>query len=199
MNLQAREMMVADYRGRFQKYGDAPEAVGMSSEGQGFRFRKLMKIGDLRDRRILDLGCGIGDFYPFLVEKLGQLDYTGMDLVREMVDFAAKKHPRARFLCRDLFADALDETFDYVFISTVFNYAMSGSEDYIRELITLAFQYCTRGLGFNFLSTFANFRDVEMAYHDPAQLLDFCIHNLTRKVVMHHHYERADVVVFAYR
>ena len=83
--------------------------------------------------------------------------------------------------------------------SVVRCFLMSGSDDYIRELITLAFKYCTRGLGFNFLSTYANFTDVEMAYHDPAQMLDFCIHNLTRKVVMHHHYERVDVVVFAYR
>src|SRR6266849_3227319 len=126
MNVQAKELMVSDYRGRFQKYGDAPESVGMSSEGQRFRFQKLMEIGDLRKRRILDLGCGIGDFYPLLVEKFGELDYTGIDLVREMVDFAAKKYPRARFLCRDLFADDLAETLDYVFISTVFNYAMSG-------------------------------------------------------------------------
>jgi hypothetical protein len=39
----------------------------------------------------------------------------------------------------------------------------------------------------------------EMAYYDPAQVLDFCIRNLTRKVVMHHHYERVDVAVFTYR
>jgi SAM-dependent methyltransferase len=199
MDLQVKDMMVQDYRGRFRKYGDAPESVGMSSEGQRFRFQKLMEIGDLHQRRVLDLGCGIGDFYPFLVKKFGELDYTGIDLVQEMVDFAEKKYPRARFLCRDLFVDDLDESFDYVLISTVFNYAMSGSNDFIRELTSVAFKYCTRGLGFNFLSTYANFRDVEMAYHDPAQMLDFCIHNLTRRVVMHHHYERVDVIVFAYR
>ncbi|HLJ95633.1 MAG TPA: methyltransferase domain-containing protein [Gemmataceae bacterium] len=199
MSLQARERMVADYRNRFQRYGDQPESVGMSSDGQRFRFRKLMEIGDLRNRRVLDLGCGIGSFYPFLIEGFGQVEYTGIDLVGEMVDFAAKKYPRARFLCHDLFAADLKETFDYVLISTVFNYAMTGSEDYIRKLITLAFKHCTRGLGFNFLSTHANFTDIEMAYYDPAQMLDFCIRNLTRKVLMHHHYERADVVVFAYR
>src|SRR5712692_2901218 len=116
-------MMIADFRGRLEKYGDAPEAAGMSSEGHRFRFGKLMEIADLRNRRVLDLGCGIGAFYPFLVEKFGELDYTGIDLVPEMVDFATKKYPRARFLCQDLFADPLDETFDYVLTSTVFNYA----------------------------------------------------------------------------
>jgi SAM-dependent methyltransferase len=199
MDLLVKEMMIADYRGRFEKYGDAPEAVGMSLEGQRFRFRKLTEIADLRNRRILDLGCGIGAFYPFLVEKFGQVDYTGIDLVREMVDFAAQKYPRACFLCHDLFANPLDETFDYVLTSTIFNYAMSGSGEYMRALLRLAFKYCTRGLGFNFPSTFVNFTDPEMAYYDPAQVLDFCIGNLTHKVVMHHHYERVDVAVFAYR
>ncbi len=199
MKRQVKEIMIADFRGRLEKYGDAPEAAGMSLEGQRFRFGKLMEIADLRNRRVLDLGCGIGAFCPFLFEKFGQLDYTGIDLVSEMVDFAAQKYPWARFLCRDLFADPLDETFDYVLISTVFNCAFSGGDEYLKELLTLAFKYCTRGLGFNFLSTYVNFTDPEMAYYDPAQVLNFCIGNLTPKVVMHHHYERVDVSVFAYR
>jgi SAM-dependent methyltransferase len=199
MKLQVKEMMIADFRHRLEKYGDTPEAAGMSLEGQRFRFGKLMEIAELRNRRVLDLGCGIGAFCPFLVEKFGQLDYTGIDLVPEMVAFAAQKYPRARFLCRDLFADPLDETFDYVLISTVFNCAFSGEDEYMKELLTLAFKYCTRGLGFNFLSTYVNFTDPEMAYYNPAQVLDFCIGNLTPKVVMHHHYERVDVAVFAYR
>src|SRR6266446_2706682 len=133
MNPQVREMMVADYRGRFHKYGDAPEAVGMSADGQRFRFQKLMEIGDLRNRRVLDLGCGIGDFYPFLIEKFGQLDYTGIDLVPEMVAFAAQKYPGARFLCRDISKDAVAESFDYVLASVVFNNAMPDCDAYMRE------------------------------------------------------------------
>jgi SAM-dependent methyltransferase len=197
--LQAKERIIADYRSRFQKYGDAPEAVQLSLEGQRFRFRQLMKIADLRNRRVLDLGCGIGDFYPPLIERFGQLDYTGIDLVPEMINYAAKKYQPARFLCRDLFTDSLDETFDYVLISGVFNNALPESDSYMRELLTLAFKYCKFGLGFNFLSSYANFTDPEMAYHDPAQIVEFSLRNLTRKVEMHHHYERTDVVVFAYR
>src|SRR5437016_1550551 len=121
MDPQTKDMLVANYRGLFQKYGDAPEATQLSLEGKRFRYRKLMDIADLRNRRILDLGCGIGDFYPFLIEKFGDLDYTGIDIVPEMVDHAARKYPRARFLCRDLFKDDLDETYDYVLSSGVFN------------------------------------------------------------------------------
>ena len=199
MSARDKEMLIANYRGLFQKHGGAPEATQMSADGQRFRFLKLMEIADLRNQRVLDLGCGIGDFYPFLIEKFGQLDYTGIDLVPEMVDFAATKYPGARFLCRDIAKDDLDERFDYVLASVVFNNAMPDADAYMRELLTLAFKYCTGGLGFNFISSHVNFTDPEMAYHDPAQVLDFCIGHLTRKVMIHHHYERVDVAVFAYR
>ncbi len=199
MNAEVKDRMIADYRALFHKYGDSPEATGMSSEGHRFRFRKLAEIADLSNRRVLDLGCGIGAFYQFLIGKLGTLDYTGIDIVPETVAFAAKKYPRARFLCRDLSTEPLDENFDYVLISTVFNKAIPDCSGFMRELLPIAFQYCTLGMGFNFLSTHANYLEREMVYFDPAEVLDFCIRNLTRKIVMHHHYERIDVAVFAYR
>src|SRR5438105_15182939 len=130
-----KEMLIANYRGLFQRHGGAPEATQMSADGQRFRFLKLMEIADLRNRRILDLGCGIGDFYPLLIEKCGQLDYTGIDLVPEMIQHAANKYRRARFLCRDLCTEPLDETFDYVLVSVVFNNAMSDCDSYMRELL----------------------------------------------------------------
>ena len=199
MSPHVKESMMVSYRGMLQKYGDAPEGVGMSRDGQRFRFRKLMEIADLRNRRVLDLGCGTGAFYPFLIKRFSRLDYTGIDLVPEMVEFAQRKYPRARFLSRDFTAECLEETFDYVLISTVFNYAMPNCDAFMQELLTVAFKHATQGLGFNFLSTHVNFSEPEMAYHDPAAVLDFCIQNLTRKVVLHHHYERVDVAVFAYR
>lgn len=199
MGPQTKKMIIENYRTLFQKYGDAPEATQWTMEGQRFRLRKLMEIGDLRNRRVLDLGCGLGALYPLLVEKFGAVDYTGIDIVPEMVDCASRKFPHARFLCRDLLTDGLDESFDYVLSSGVFNNAMPDCATFLRDLIMAGFKCCTLGMGFNFISTHVNFTDPEMAYHDPAQVLDFCIRNLTRKVVLHHHYERVDVAVFAYR
>src|SRR5262249_20901902 len=162
-----------DYRALFQKYGDSPEGSGMSSEGHRFRFGRLAEIADLRNRRVLDLGCGIGAFYPFLVEKFGRVDYTGIDLVPETIEFAAQKYPDPRFLCRDLSVEGLDETFDYVLISTVFNKTIPEYDDLMKDLLALGFDYCKLGLGFNFLSTYVNFTEPGMAYYDPATVLDF--------------------------
>jgi SAM-dependent methyltransferase len=199
MKPQAKDTIITGYREAFLKYGDGPEATMNSAEGQRFRFAKISEIADLRNRRVLDIGSGLGDLYPFLLDQFSHVDYTGVDLVPEMVAYAAKKHPSARFLCRDLLAQDIDETFDYVLVCGVFNNAIADSDDFMKQLLQLAFKHCTLGLGFNFLSSHVNFTDPEMSYHDPAQVLDFCIKNLTRKVVMHHHYERVDVAVFAYR
>ena len=73
MQPQAKAMMIANYRSLFQRYGDAPEATQWTSEGQLFRFRKLMEVADLQHRRVLDVGCGIGAFYPVLIEQFGEI------------------------------------------------------------------------------------------------------------------------------
>ena len=195
----SKEKLVSFYRYLFLKYGSGPEATGGSAEGRRFRFSKLMEIADLKNQRVLDLGCGMGDFYPFLTELFGKVDYTGIDIVPETIAYAAKKYPQARFECRDVRAEGIDATFDYVLLNEVFNNELADGEAYMKELLTTAFQHCARGLAFNFISTYVNFRDGERAYHDPLEVLDFCLKTLTRKVTLYHHYERCDVAVFAYR
>jgi hypothetical protein len=69
----------------------------------------------------------------------------------------------------------------------------------LKELVTFGFRHCSQGLGFNFISSHVNFTETEVAYYDPAEVLDLCIKNLTRKLTMYHHYERCDVAMFLYR
>jgi SAM-dependent methyltransferase len=196
---QSKEKIVTFYRDLFLKYGSGPEATGGSVEGRRIRFSKLMEIADLKNQRILDLGCGLGDLYPFLTDRFGTIEYTGIDIVPETVAYAAKKYPQARFQCRDVRAEGIDTTFDYVLLNEVFNNEIPDGDAYMRDLLTIAFRQCARGLAFNFISTYVNYRDSDRAYHGPLEILDFCLKSLTRKVTMHHHYERCDVAVFAYR
>jgi hypothetical protein len=66
-------------------------------------------------------------------------------------------------------------------------------------MISTVFKRCSVGLGFNFISTFVNYTDPELAYHDPMEVLEFCLRELSPRVIMQHHYERCDVAVFVYR
>jgi len=147
----------------------------------------------------LDVGCGIGDLYPFLLAKFGEVDYTGIDIVNEVIAFAAQKYPQARFWCRDILQDKVEEKFDYVLMSGVFNKAIPNCTAFLQEMVAAAFQHCTIGLAFNFTSFIVNYTDQEMAYHDPTVVLNFCIDEISPKLSLHHHYERHDVAIFLYR
>ena len=191
--------ITAHYRELVQRHGPTPAAAQCSAEGQRFRFAKLLEIGDLAGRHVLDLACGPGDLYPFLRERFPTARYTGIDIVPEMVALAAGRFPEARFLCRDVLADGLDESFDVALLSGVFNNEREDAGLFLEELVSTAWDACREALGFNFISTNVNRIDAGTSYHDPARVLDFCIHNLSRKVTLHHHYERCDVCVFVRR
>jgi SAM-dependent methyltransferase len=193
------EDLARHYRDRFIAHGDDPLAAQMSREGQRFRFLKLFEIADLSACSVLDLGSGLGDMYPYLRERFPTARYEGIDIVPEMVAHASAKYPEVRFRAVDLLSQTVPERYDYVLLSVVFNNAIADPTGFLERLVTRAFSLCTRGLGFNFLSTRVNFSEPSMAYHDPARVLDYCLESLSRKVVLHHHYERCDVAVFVYR
>jgi len=187
------------YRALFAAHGDDPRSAQSSAEGQAFRYDKLLGIGDLRGRSVLEVGCGVGTLYPMLKSRFPDARYTGIDVVPEMIDCAARKHPEGRFRCLDLMEENLGESFDYVVMSMLFNNRTDGAEGFLRELTERAFAHATIGLGFNFLSRYVNFSDDAMAYHDPARVLTHCVERLSPKVAMEHHYARCDVAVFVYR
>ncbi len=187
------------YRAQFATHGDAALATQMSREGQHFRFGKLLEIGDLTDRSVLDVGSGLGDLYPFLREAYPAARYEGVDVVPEMVACASGKYPEVRFRVADLLHERLTNRYDYVLMSALFNNAAPDSTEFLERLVVGAWEHATVGLAFNFLSTHVNFADGALAYHDPARVLDFVIRRLSWKVRMAHHYERCDVAVFVYR
>lgn len=193
---ESKEFLIANYREHLKANGCAAAATQMSAEGQAFRFQKLAEIDDLNHREVLDLGCGIADFYPVLKARHPEIRYTGIDLVPEMAEFAQQRFPEARFLSRDVLAEGLDQEYDYVLLSAIFNNAIPDCTGFLKQLVEAAFSKCRLGVGFNFISNRVNFTDPEMAYHDPAEVLTFCMDRLSRRITMDHHYGKCDVAVF---
>jgi len=194
-----KRTLVENYRSCFRLHGDCPQGVQYTDgEGQRFRFEKLAQVGPLDQARVLDVGCGLGHLLDFLQERFSGIDYTGVDLVAETLARAAQKHPQASFLCRDIVEQPLEESFDYVFICAVFNNPISQPQSYLQGLVEAAFGHAGKGLAFNFISNRANYLEEGMAYHDPLEVLSFCLTRLTRQARLEHHYRRCDTAVFLY-
>lgn len=182
----------------FERFGDDTRSC-LWDKPMVMRYEELIKIGNLNHSKVLDIGCGLGGLYEYFVETCGitGMDYTGIDLVEGMIETAINKYPKARFEKRDLIKQPLKETYDYVFLCGIFN--VKTNTEFMKKMLKEAFMYCTKGIAFNFISDYVNFKDEEMSYHNPQEIFTFCVENLSTKIDMHHHYAKCDVSMFVYR
>lgn len=191
------------YKILLEKYGDSAESAQYSSrESQERRFKVLSQIADLNGKKILDFGCGTGHLATYL-KKIGyKFEYTGVDIVEEFFEVARQKNPGSIFT--DL-NSIEDERYDYVFVSGVFNNKRSNNRRFYQDSLVKLFGMCTKGIAFNMMSTYVNYRDPGLFYESPERVLRFIKKELTPFVTLRHDYEvKPDIIpfefaVYAYR
>lgn len=182
MNANIRE----HYRSLFLKHGDSVESAQWSSRAtQERRFDLLLQIGDLRGCSVLDFGCGTGHLATYLEARGIAVAYTGVDIVDEMLAAGQAKHPRHRF-CR--FDEIRDRRFDYVMICGVFGNKRRDNRRFYRETLRRCFALADRGLAFNLLSSYVDYRDPGLFYEEPEAALRFAKRELTPFVTLRHDY-----------
>lgn len=188
------------YEKAFRIYGDDTRSC-LWEKPMVMRYQELLKIADLTGNSVLDIGCGLGGLYEYITRdrEIRLSSYKEIDLVEGMVDLAGRKYPEASFEVRNIFEAPIEESYDYVFCCGLFNNAIEDSDRYMKEMLKAAFSCCTKGMGFTFISSYVNFKDKEMAYHNPTDVLDFCLRELSWKAELHHHYAKCDVSAFVYR
>jgi SAM-dependent methyltransferase len=192
---------VNQYRQLFAKHGQSYKTLNWGSrEGQQLRFKILTEIGRLEGKRILDVGCGLGDFAGWLAENNIQVDYTGLDLTPELVAQAQMNYPNLQFLSGSILDEALfsDQTFDFVFASGIF-YTYSDSGDaWLKLAVARMWRLCRNGIAFNSLSAWADEKEAGEYYADPDAVLAYC-RELTPWVAMRHDYHLRDFSIFMSR
>jgi trans-aconitate 2-methyltransferase len=64
-----------------------------SSHQKQWGMELVAKLSLHGNERLLDLGCGDGKVTSEIARRLPQGSVTGLDISREMVDFAIENHP----------------------------------------------------------------------------------------------------------
>ena len=195
----SKEYVISFFDRSLQLHGDSPGAVRWSPEGQLLHYRSMLDIGDIDGAKILDFGCGKGDFLQFLADQGLRTDYTGCDINAGLISLAKKKYPSARFMAFDIDRDVLEEDFDFIFLCGVFNLRVSGLDGVIRETLTRLFPYCRKGLAFNALSDLNPRKDFELHYTSPGDIFNFAVGNLSPYVSLRHDRMPYDFTMFVYR
>jgi len=194
----SKEYVISFFDKNLQLHGDRAEAVGWSAEGQRLHFQSLLDIGQIDHAKILDFGCGKGDFFHFLSERGIAVDYTGYDINERFISLAEKKYPSARFKVFDITCDTINEDFDYIFLCGVFNLRATGLDEAMRNTLTRLFQRCRRGLAFNALSDLNPKKDFALFYTSPHDMFEFAVKNLSPYVALRHDRMFYDFTMFIY-
>ncbi len=111
----------------FEKYLLMERSKGLEFAGEWPEFRKMMP--DLRDKRVLDLGCGLGWHCRYAAEN-GAKCVTGIDISQKMIAAARAKTPskKIKYLCMPLEdIDFAGDSFDIVISSLALHYIESFS------------------------------------------------------------------------
>lgn len=92
---------------------------------------------------VLDYGCGIGDFLPFLSSNLDDFDYTGVDINPVFIDEAKRSYPSYDFYLINS-PEEINFTFDTIVAIGVFTWYIT-KEDFEKTIRHL-FEKCKKRL-----------------------------------------------------
>lgn len=182
------------YSESLSEHGTASKAVGWKDEAsQLLRFDVLSRVitDDTDAFTVADWGCGYGAMFGYLDTRFGPklTGYSGCDISSEMVDAAraGTADPRARFE-----VGSTVESSDYTFVSGTFNVRFEASDNawrsWIEERVRDVWNAAERGIAFNLLSSYVDWREPHLYYADPCHFFDFCKRELSRSVTLFHDY-----------
>jgi SAM-dependent methyltransferase len=195
----AKNQLLSFFNYHLNKFGDRPEALRWTPQGQLKRYHTLLDIApDLNNQRVLDYGCGTGDFYKFLKLRGINVQYTGVDINENFITLAQKKYPECTFKVMCIDDEPLAGYFDYIFICGVFNLRVPGVRQDLQNALINLFKHCNKGLALNALSSHSSVKDAELNYTSPEEVVKFAIEYLSPSIVLHHDRIENDFTLFIY-
>jgi ubiquinone/menaquinone biosynthesis C-methylase UbiE len=142
-------------------------------ESQFRRFQVLTDYVYLENKKILDVGCGMGHLLDHLKEREIPVSYTGLDLLGSMVKEASRRHGEHRFIKGDLFREPYfeDKSFDVIYCSGLFNLNTGSNFDFLLSAVEIFLRLTKETVVFNLLHHHSPERDDKYYYFYPDQVV----------------------------
>jgi ubiquinone/menaquinone biosynthesis C-methylase UbiE len=197
----SKDKLLSFYNYHLKKFGDRPEALRWTPQGQLRRYHMLSDIvsaEELNNSTVLDYGCGTGDFYRFLKRRDINVTYTGVDINENFINLAQQKYPECTFKVMNADDDEFEGFYDYIFICGVFNLNVPGVDEDMKNALVKLFKLCNKGLALSALSSHTPVKDPELHFTSPEEMLQFAIANLSPAVALRHDRIPNDFTLYVY-
>ncbi len=204
MSLTDKERIINRYNERIEKFGGTIEALASGNEERRkLRFDVLFECGISKNDRILDLGCGFGDFYSYLNDRLGEgnFKYTGVDINPTIIEYANSRFPSADFRAFDILSEELNDQFDFVVSTSSFNNKMINisNYDFAQQILNKCYAIAEKGVAIDFLTKYVDFEStVEAFYYEPEIIFSSC-KEITKRVALRHDYPLFEFCIYLYK
>lgn len=201
------EALRRHYAERFDRHGATSEGVDWGTDGSRMllRYEKMLAVIGTSGGKptVLDAGCGYGGLLQHLGERGMQADYTGIDVAENMIEWARAHLPAGTFVLGDVLDYPFKSEFDYVVCSGILTQkleAAGGDMDrYAARLVRRLYSLCRRGAAFNVMTTKVNYFANNLYYRNPAEMLAWCMSEITPHVRLDHAYPLYEYTVYLYR
>jgi hypothetical protein len=184
------QKQIQAYQSNFIKFGVSPLGTFQNNTTtQQERFYQLLKpFIDISTESfsICDIGSGVCDLHAYLNQRGIKHEYTGIEIVPEMVSASKLLYPEINVLEGDILEtiDFSEKKFDFVVLSGVFNLPGEVSNDewevFVFRMIENMFEISNKAISFNALTTYTTFRSEELYYLDSFKVIEFIQRKLSR-------------------
>ena len=133
MNEQDRAANNSSYAQRIAKFGTERSVLSTGTlQKEMERYDRITSIGILDSDRtvVLDVGCGLSNYYEYLISKKFIGEYIGIDVSLEMLEISKLKFPKNLYMCGELEEIQADvKEVDFIVSSQTFNRKLHFSDN----------------------------------------------------------------------
>ncbi len=175
---QPGESIRRHYRRRLQRHKrNWAVCHWADADTQRIRFEVFAANVELSGKRLLDVGCGLGDLWAFLGGDSSGVEYLGVDITPEIVSEGRRRHNGVNLVCADIFGDGHDAgmfspgSFDVVFCSGAFNLDLGNNDRFLPRALARMFELARQTVAFNLLHKRCTPASGEFHPFEPADVL----------------------------
>ena len=196
------------YSETFSRHGPSSEGVdwGPDQSKLFLRYDKMLRVTDFAAgsrASLLDVGCGYGGLQQFAAGKSIDLDYTGIDVAGNMIEWAGTNLTNGEFIHGDILDYKFARQFDYVVCNGILTQKLEAAgremDQFANRLVRRMFSLCTIGIAFNVMTTKVNYYSNNLYYRNPAELLSWCLSEVTPHLKLDHSYPLYEYTIYLYR